>query len=332
MKHLRFALTAGLLVAGIGPLSAEPVKLTMAWVAPVSNWPTMLYQRPELTPHQDKSYKTDLVRYKSTEEMITGLASGEIDIALLSFSALALAIENAQLDKLRIIASDFQDGVPGYYSDEYYVRKDSGIKTVADLKGKVIGINGIGGAMYLGLRIMLQRAGLKITDVTTIEAGLPNMRPMLSEKKVDMVFATMPFAADLYFKESANALFIQRDAMGVTEMIVWVASKDFIERHRAALVDLMADSIRAAHFYLDPKNHAAAVQTAAKFTKQSPSAFEGWLYTNKDFYRNPDLKPDLAALKKNIDDAVASGLIPHSLDVENYADGSLIRDALTQMK
>jgi hypothetical protein len=46
--------------------------------------------------------------------------------------------------------------------------------------------------MSVGVDILLQRAGLKMSDVTTIEGGLPNMPAMLSEKKGDLALATMP--------------------------------------------------------------------------------------------------------------------------------------------
>ena len=37
----------------------------------------------------------------------------------------------------RVICDEFRDGVPGYFSNQFFVRKDSGIKKITDLKGKV---------------------------------------------------------------------------------------------------------------------------------------------------------------------------------------------------
>ena len=44
--------------------------------------------------------------------MITALATNEIDIALLAYSSLALAIQNARLDDLRVIADAVQEDEP----------------------------------------------------------------------------------------------------------------------------------------------------------------------------------------------------------------------------
>ena len=98
------------------------------------------------------------IRFQGTPQTITAIANNELEVANLAYSSLAIAIDNAGLDDLRVIADEFQDGVPGYYSEEYCVRKDSGINKVEDLKGKVIGTNGGGSAVDVAVRAMLQKA------------------------------------------------------------------------------------------------------------------------------------------------------------------------------
>ena len=79
--------------------------------------------------------------------MITAIANNELEVSNLAYSSLAIAIENAGLTYIRVIADEFQDGVDGYFSEQYYVRKDSGINKVEDLKGKIVGTNGGGSAV-----------------------------------------------------------------------------------------------------------------------------------------------------------------------------------------
>ena len=121
--------------------SAEPVKIRVSWIAPISNWGSLLLEKKELARHLGKSYVLEPVRYAGTPQMITALANGELEIANLAFSTLPIAIQNANLDDLRVIADEFQDGVPGYYSQEYMVLSDGPIKKIEDLKGKVVAIN-----------------------------------------------------------------------------------------------------------------------------------------------------------------------------------------------
>jgi sulfonate transport system substrate-binding protein len=73
--------------------------------------------------------------------MITAMANGELEVADLGFSTVAIAIQNAGMDDLRIIADELQDGVNGHYSSEYMVLANGPIRTVEDLKGKVLATN-----------------------------------------------------------------------------------------------------------------------------------------------------------------------------------------------
>ena len=88
--------------------------------------------------------------------MITAIANNELEVSNLAYSSLAIAIENAGLDDIRVIADEFQDGVPGYFSEQFYVRKDSGINKVEDLKGKVVATFGGGSAVDVAMRAMLK--------------------------------------------------------------------------------------------------------------------------------------------------------------------------------
>ena len=196
MRFLKLAL-AGVCVLGLAGIanSAEPVKIRMSWVAPVSNWASIVLEKKDLAKHLGKSYTLEPVRYQGTPPMITAIANNELEVSNLAYSSLAIAIENAGLDDIRVIADEFQDGVPGYYTQEYFVRKDSGINKVEDLKGKVVGTNAGGSAVDVAMRAMLKKHGLEANrDYTMLEAPLPTMPAVLSDKKADLIPAVLPFS------------------------------------------------------------------------------------------------------------------------------------------
>ena len=116
------------------------------------------------------------------------------------------------------------------------------------------------------------------------------MRAMLAEKKVDLIPGVLPFSLDPELRKIARALYTQREAIGVTEMIVWTARKPFLDKNRAAMVDFMEDTLRIVQWYLDPKNQKEAAEIAARVTKQPAERF-GWLFTEKDYYRDPNMMP-----------------------------------------
>ena len=74
------------------------------WTAPVSNWASILLEKKDLAKHLGKSYTLEPVRYAGTPPMITALATGELEVANLAYSTLGIAIKNAGLEDLRVIA------------------------------------------------------------------------------------------------------------------------------------------------------------------------------------------------------------------------------------
>jgi sulfonate transport system substrate-binding protein len=329
------SIIAGVAAAALvcaGAAQAEPVKIRISWVAPVTNWPSILLEKKDLAEHLGKSYTLEPVRYPGTPPMVTALANGELEIATLAYSTLAIAIQNAGMDDLRVIADEFRDGVDGYYSQEYMVLADGPVKKVDDLKGRVIMTNAAGSAVDVAMRAMLRKHSLEDKrDYAMIESPFPTMRAMLSEKKVDMIPAVIPFAYDPELRKIGRTLFVQREAIGVTDMIIWAAHKPFIDKNRAALVDFMTDSLRITRWYSDPKNHAEAMAIAGRVTKQPPERFD-WLFTKRDAYHDPDMMPDLAALQKNVDMTRDLGFIRAPLDVKKHADLSVTEEAVKRLK
>jgi NitT/TauT family transport system substrate-binding protein len=65
--------------------------------------------------------------------------------------------------------------------------------------------------------------------------------------------------------------------------------------------------------------------------KTTPERFD-WLFTKKDYYRNPDMLPDLKALQSNIDLTQQLGFIKAKLDVSQYTDLSLAKEAAQRLK
>ena len=330
MQRLLLVFTS--LLFTVGTAAAQPVKIRVAYVVPVANWASLLFEKPGLARHQGKSYAFEAVHFQGTPQMITALANNELEVADLAFASLAIAVQNAGMDDLRVIADEFQDGVPGYYTDEFFVLKDGPIKQIQDLKGKVVATNVAGSAVDIVMRAMLKKHGLDDRrDVNVIETAFPNMKPTLLAKKADAIPGVIPFSFDPELRDKGRVLFTQKEALGRTQMIVWAAREGFIRKNRAAMVDFMEDSIRAVRWYLDPKNHKEAVEIAARVSKRPAAAFDRWLFTkagqNGDYYHDEGMRPDLKALQANIDLQHQLGLVKASIDVARHADLSLIEEA-----
>jgi sulfonate transport system substrate-binding protein len=329
---MRNSLTGGVLAVALlivigAAAHADPLTVRIGWIAMPGSRAGYLTEKMDLLHHYGKSYVVEPIHFSSSPAELTALAAGELDIAQLAFSSFGTAVENAHLDDVRLIADELEDGVPGYGTTRFTVLKDGPIKTIADLKGKVVATNGIGSGLDIALRYILRQHHLEEkTDYTDVEINFPNMRPALAEHKVDLISAVLPFMYDPELVSIGRTLFEQGAEIGPAELLMWASRAGYIASNRAALVDLMEDVLRSQHWYFDPANHAEAVAIVAKITKQKPENL-GWIFSKRDFYRNPNGRPDLAAVTADLRMEKTLGYLKTDIDVPKYADLSLVDEA-----
>jgi sulfonate transport system substrate-binding protein len=62
-----------------------------------------------------------------------------------------------------------------------------------------------------------------------------------------------------------------------------------------------------------------------------PERFE-WIFTKRDYYRDPNMMPNLDALQKNVDMTKDLGFVRASFDVKKHADLSIVEEAARRLK
>jgi sulfonate transport system substrate-binding protein len=307
---------------------ADPLKIRMGWVAAPASLVPILFPTDGIAQHKGKSYTVEDTHFQGSPLQITALQSGQIDIAALGFSSFSLAVENAGMNDLRIIGDEIQWGVEGYGTADFAVLKDGPIKKVEDLKGKVLVTNGIGGGLDMIMKAeMLKHGMIDKRDFSVIEINFPNMKSVLEEHKADLIPSTLPWSRNPAQAAITRTLFTTSDAMGHVALSFWVAHKDFLDKNRAAMVDFLEDYVRSIHWYLDPKNHDAAVKYVADFTKVPAATMQDWLFTKTDNYRDPNGVTDIDAVSRNIHTQRELGLIKADLDAHQYDGLALIKEA-----
>ena len=105
-----------------GAYAAEPLKIRLAWAVVPSELSPILFVKPGIARHVGVKYTVEPIHFAAAPLMITALATGEVDVAPFSYSTIPNAVQNAGLADLRIIADEFQDGVEGYYTNQFMVR------------------------------------------------------------------------------------------------------------------------------------------------------------------------------------------------------------------
>jgi len=310
--------------------SADPWKIRVGWVTtPTHMQPIIdeLHNRhPEIFPNFGKTYTVESMHFQGTTPQIEALATNELDIAAFGPEALALAVDNAHLD-VRMIADVFQDGVPGYSSITYVVRKDSPIHKVEDLKGKVVASNAIGSFGDSAMRIMLRKHGLQDKDFTTVQANFNNMPAMLDEGKVDLINLLPQFRYMMTEQGKYRKLFTAEEGEGRIQAVLWAMRADALAAHRAQVVDFLADHIRAVRYLIDPKNHAETVTIVSAVTHGKPETLQ-YVYGKDDSYHDPNGKPDVAGTQRALDVELKYGLIKKTVKVSpKYVDLGPVEEA-----
>ena len=136
--------------------------------------------------------------------VVEGLGSGSVDFGIIPpFSSL---LAQKQSNAKPILTSKGKTGKPGYTA-ELYVRKDSGIKSLQDVKGKKVAFvdpSSSSGYIYPGA--MLVQAGLNLDkDISyQFSGGHDKSLQLLLNKDVDVI-ATFDGVEDRYAKDFPQA-------------------------------------------------------------------------------------------------------------------------------
>lgn len=123
---------------------------------------------------------------------IQAVASGSAEGGLSSFPA----IINARAAGLPIVGvSDIQSAIGPQALEEFYVRADSGIKTVADLKGKKVAVNLWKSSFHYTVLMALEQAGVKEEEVEFVLLPFDQQAAALERKQVDVIGLMEPYAS-----------------------------------------------------------------------------------------------------------------------------------------
>lgn len=321
-----FAAAVGLTTT-FGTVVAEPVKIRIGYGVVPGVISPLLFQKKDILKHYGKSYTVEPIYFRATSVAMQAMAAGELDISYIAFASLGNVIASGGLD-IKVISDVGAWSSKGHKGPEFVVLEDSGIKSISDLKGKILATSARGTGFHFAMEANLRKAGLQEKrDYTVVEARIPAMEAMLRQKKADLVIGIVPFIHQMEKKGNIRSLFKPEDAMGDVQSLVNVARTEFLTKNREAVIDFLEDYVAALHWFLDPKNNKEAVAITAAFTKRPAKAYEGWAFTKGDFYRDPNATPDIATLQRNLDTIHELGVLKKKIDVRPHVDLSYLEAA-----
>jgi ABC-type nitrate/sulfonate/bicarbonate transport system substrate-binding protein len=194
--------------AGV-PVRAEPASLRLGYGGAAEEPFWLLLAQPSLGKNYGKAFTLDATRFQGSDKRAQAFEAGAIDLALSGANGVLFAA--AEGVNAKIIASISQESARGF-STSYYAKAQSGIRSVPDLKGKTVGLNGFSTSGHLWLWAALQKHGLSDSDVTIAPVPFPAMEEALIAGKIDAGEFPQPFAALLEKDAAVNKIFVPNTA------------------------------------------------------------------------------------------------------------------------
>ncbi|OLN23009.1 hypothetical protein BTO30_06420 [Domibacillus antri] len=165
---------------------------------------TNLYAAEKLGYFKEQGLKVTFTQMGGGAELLPAVSAGKIDITLSTPSPAIQANEKGFDFKMvmqnEVAAEQDKD------SQALFVLKDSGIKSIKELKGKRIAVNNIGSQMWLSVAEVLDENGIDKNEVDFIELPFSNMEDSLSNKQVDAVFNVEPFTTKMNTNGAFNII------------------------------------------------------------------------------------------------------------------------------
>lgn len=267
--------------------------------------------------------------FATPADIITGIASGDLDMGTAPATNLFAAVEHGvKVKAVSVVQGRNNPPIA------YMVRTDSGIDKVADLRGKIAGVNNYGGNYDLYLRYWLKRNGLDPEkDVKITIVPVPAMVPSLINKQIDIA----PIASfdrvilNQRYPGQTKTLFDYDDVLkagtGKTDAntLVLVVSDDFIAKHRDVAVRFMEGYVRAIEATnADPKK--AVVEWAHVVNNKMLMNLAG----PPTLPENGKIYP--ASLKFDAGLAYQFGYLKTPIDTRAVVDNSIVDAALAALK
>ncbi|WP_244544429.1 MULTISPECIES: ABC transporter substrate-binding protein [unclassified Beijerinckia] len=286
----------------------------------------LMIAKPELSPEINKSYKVQWTQFRASDMAFKAFEAGQADIITTNANA-AITAATKGLD-MKIIATLSRESNAA--AKTYFLVRKDGPATIAEMKGKNIGIIGYRTGVELWARQALKTGGLNPDrDVTWSVVPFPAMIEAIRAGKITTGPLPEIFATNELRKDELRVLFTSKTGVPFDEdLIVVLVRNDFARANRKAIQAFAQDLIATSTYYDSHLKEARQALLDAKLVPLPPD-----VYLNmREYARDPKLLPNVEALNKQQDILFDASFIDQKLDVNGLIDRSYFDAATTDAR
>lgn len=222
--------------------------------------------------------------------------SGEIEAALTPTPLAVSQISNADVPLV---------GIWGMEHPDWLIGSTDAAGSCEGLKGQPVGVDSVGGARSIALKVMLiGGCKMKIEDVQQVALGSNVGTAMVGgQLKYGVLHIDDVPVIEHETKRPVKTVVLQKTSRPVDHYLLLVVRKDKLAQNRDALVRMLAALIDAERFMRDPANAAKVAQDAAPTGRSADFAQKSLkVYLDMEFWPHENDGLD----RKNMD-AVGKG-------------------------
>lgn len=279
----------------------------------------------ELGYFEEEGLDVSLQMFTSGPPEIAAMVAGQAEFGFIGSGAAWLAF-SGQVD---IIALDNLA-----LTEEIIVRKDSGIKSIADLKGKTIAVQE-GAAGYTLLSVALEANGMSVNDVKIMNISNDNIPATYNDASIDCWAAWKPSSTSLKSALGDNALVIATNETYPSYAFpsTWVANKEYVAEHPDITQKFVNALTKAQVWRAENPNEACAYasvkagQATNDLTSQLSDLVMPTLEEFDNYYNTTAFEDMLANLKE-----VQSGKVTGNLTIKDIYKDTFAKTAIENLK
>ena len=193
--------------------------------------------------YKDAGINTELVQFNNGGDLMTAMASGDVDVGYVGIAPVLSSVEKGVPVKVISAAQTEGSGI--------VVTDDSGIITGADLKGKSIATPGEASIQHVLLAYYLKENGLTLDDINESAMKVPSMNDALKTKQIDGIITFQPYVSIAEAQDGNTVLADSLEILPNHPCCVVVASDDFIKNHEKDVKTILEIHENATKFIND---------------------------------------------------------------------------------